>query len=97
MQEAIATGNYRISLHARVEAYAENINLAEIKQAIANGSILEDYLEDKRGHSCLVYGQTAEGRSIHIVVSVWQTPVTIITVYEPKPPKWITPVMRGGE
>ena len=23
-------------------------------------------------------------------------PVTIITVYEPHPPKWITPTQRGG-
>jgi hypothetical protein len=34
---------------------------------------------------------------LHMVVSYSELPITIITVYEPRPPKWRTPTERGGD
>ena len=38
------------------------ISVEEIRQVINNGSIIEDYPEDPRGHSCLMLGLGVEGR-----------------------------------
>ena len=86
----------KISLHAAEEALAEHITRSEIEAAMLNAQLLEDYPDWWLGPSCLIYGQTEAGRDLHIVASYLSLPVTIITVYEPRPPKWITPILRGG-
>ncbi len=43
------------------------IDPLEVKEALLNGEIIEDYPEDKRGHSCLVYGKTRIGKDIHVL------------------------------
>jgi hypothetical protein len=85
-----------ISLHAAREALAENITRPEIEAAMLNAQLLEDYPDWWLGPSCLVYGRTDAGRDLHIVASYSGLPVAIITVYEPCPPKWVTPTLRGG-
>ena len=94
IKQAAKRGRFKITLHARVEMHAEGIMDKEMREAILDGTIVEDYPEDERGHSCLVYGQTGEGRHLHVVVSAFADPPIIITVYEPKPPRWETPTER---
>jgi hypothetical protein len=43
------------------------ISTREFRQVIENGSIIEDYPDDPRGHSCLMLGLGVEGRPIHVV------------------------------
>jgi len=86
----------RVTQHAQVEMDAEDITLDEVLAAIANGQILEDYAEHKRGPCCLLYGRTYHGRPLHIVCTTAQVVLIIITVYEPLPPKWISPTKRRG-
>ncbi|TEU16321.1 MAG: DUF4258 domain-containing protein [Anaerolineales bacterium] len=86
----------KISLYAAEEALAEHITRPEIEEAMLNAQLLEDYPQWWLGPSCLIHGRTAAGRDLHIVASYSGFPVTIITVYEPRPPKWITPTLRGG-
>ena len=91
----INAGEYEISFHAEKERYAEDISIADIETAITTGEILEDYPNDPRGPSCLILGYS-QNRPIHIVCGYssfkW---VRIITVYLPKPPKWIDERTRG--
>jgi hypothetical protein len=94
--EAVTKQQIKISLHAAEEALAEEITRTKIEATLLNAQIVEDYPDWWLGPSCLIYGQTQAGRNIHIVVSYSKLPVTIITVYEPRPPKWRTPTMRGG-
>ena len=68
--------------------------LNEIKTKLG-GEILEDYPKDKRGHSCLILGYLGN-KAIHTICGFRQNKVIIITVYLPKPPKWITPRQRAG-
>ena len=96
LKRAVDERQIKISLHAAEEALAEEITRPQIEAAMRNAELLEDYPEWWLGPSCLVYGQTNTGRDIHIVVSYAGLPVTIITVYEPHPPKWMTPTQRGG-
>jgi hypothetical protein len=87
-------GDVRITQHAQVEMDAEEITLDEVLMAISNGSLLEDYSEHKRGPCCLLYGRTFGGRHLHIVCTTALPLLVIITVYEPLPPKWVSPVQR---
>jgi len=88
------TDNIRITKHAQQEMVEENITLNEVLQAIVTGKILENYPEHRRGACCLLNGLTQKGRPLHIVCTTAQPVLIIITVYEPKPPKWITPTQR---
>ncbi|MBN1483927.1 MAG: DUF4258 domain-containing protein [Chloroflexia bacterium] len=96
LKHAVAERQVKISLHAVQEALAEEITRGEIESAMRDAQFLEDYPDWWLGPSCLILGRTERGRSLHLVVSYSGLPVTIITVYEPRPPKWITPIVRGG-
>lgn len=87
--------NVRITQHAQQEMVEEEITLDEILEAITTGQILENYPEHRRGACCLLNGFTQTGRPVHIVCTTARPVLIIITVYEPKPPKWITPTQRG--
>jgi hypothetical protein len=86
--------NIRITQHAQQEMVEENITLAEVSEAITTGQILENYPEHRRGPCCLINGFTQNRRPLHAVCTTTQPVLIIITVYEPKPPKWMTPIQR---
>ena len=95
IRQAAQTGSIKISLHAAEEAVAEEISRSEILETMTNPIIVEEYPTWWLGPCCLLYGKTRAGRDLHILSSYDRLPVTIITVYEPKPPKWRTPTQRG--
>lgn len=84
----------RITDHAREEMEEESITLAEVLEAIANGQIIENYPDHKRGSCCLLYGLTARRRPLHVVCTTSLPLLVIITAYVPVPPKWIGPTER---
>lgn len=86
--------NIRLTQHAQQESVEDNIVLDEVIEAISRGQILENYPQHRRGSCCLLNGFTQSGRAIHIVCTSAQPTLIIITVYEPKRPKWITPTQR---
>ena len=94
-RRAVRERQIKISLHAAEQALSEEITRTEIEAALLSGQVLEDYPDWWLGPSCLIYGQTALGRDLHLVVSYEALPITIITVYEPRPPRWATPTVRG--
>jgi hypothetical protein len=89
-----AIGNVRITQHAQQEMVDEDATLDEVLQAATVGQILENYPEHPRGACCLLNGLTQKGRPLHIVCTTAQPVLIIITVYEPKRPKWVTPTQR---
>jgi len=86
--------NIRVTQHAQQEMVEEDITLDDVLGAIAMAQILENYPEHRRGAYCLLNGVTKEGRPLHIVCTTERPVLIIITVYEPKPPKWTTPTQR---
>ena len=90
-----AAEEIRITIHAQQEMVDEDISLDQVRQAVANSQILENYPEHRRGPCCLVSGDTVAGRPLHVVCTTAQPVLIIITTYEPKPPKWATPTQRG--
>jgi hypothetical protein len=89
---------YKTSHHAEVERETETITIDDIKTAILNGELLEDYPDDLRGHSCLMLGTAEDGRPLHVVLTILAQieEVLIITVYVPMPPKWLDPRTRAS-
>lgn len=64
-----------------------DISADEIEQAVIAGNVIEDYPDDKYGPSCLILGETNEGRPLHIQSSYPPKP-NVITLYEPSPDEW---------
>ena len=89
-----AAEDIRITKHAQQEMVEEDITLNEVLETIAMGQILENYPEHRRGACCLLNGFTHGGRPIHIVCTTARPVLIIITVYEPRPPKWVTSTQR---
>lgn len=85
---------YNIKLHALQRINERGILPHEIKEALLDCSVVEDYPEDKRGHSCLVWGKTSEGKDLHIVCGLSEETIWVITIYEPDPKEWETPLKR---
>lgn len=96
-RRAVHNQQIMVSLHAAEEALAEGITRSEIEDVMLDAAVLEDYPDWWLGPACLIGGRTGAGRPLHIVASCSGLPVTLITVYEPRPPRWITPYQRGGE
>lgn len=88
--------NLRITQHAHQEMVAEDIALDQLREAIETSELLENYPQHQRGACCLLAGQTSGGRPLHVVCTTAQPVLIIITVYEPKPPKWVTPKRRSA-
>ena len=85
----------RISIHAHQEMVEEDISYDEIREVLSNAHILENYPEHKRGACCLVCQRTCRDRFIHIVCTSSLEVAIIVTAYEPKEPKWVSPLRRG--
>ena len=60
----------------------------EVREAILNGAIIEEYPEDKYGPSYLIYGHTAQRRPLHVLCS-HPPRLRVITVYQPDANEWI--------
>jgi len=86
----IARDLFEFSRHAVNESIIRHISVQELREAIANGIIIEDYPDDKYGPSCLIFGSTLAYRPLHIQCSYPSRPlIKIVTLYEPDPELWI--------
>jgi len=89
IREKFARNAFEFSKHAVDQAILRYIQVEEIKEAIAQGRIIEDYPDDKYGSSCLICGLTLRGRPIHMQSSYSSRPlIKIIALYQPDPQRW---------
>ena len=86
--------NIYFTRHAEQEMFEETISTEEVLGSISVGQILENYPDHRRGSCCLLCGFARHSRPIHVVCTTARPVLIIITVYKPKPPKWITPTQR---
>ena len=82
-----------LTLHAQQEMVDEQITLDQIIEAVSDAVLIEHYPEHRRGACCLLGGYSGN-RPLHIVCTTDREILIIITVYEPRPPKWVTPFER---
>jgi hypothetical protein len=85
-----ASEKFEFSKHATDQSILRDIRVSEIRQAIEQGEIIEDYPNDKYGPSCLIAGYSKGKRPIHIHCSYpSRSIIKIITVNEPDENEWI--------
>ena len=94
IQEKVRTNQYLYSHHAEIERRADDLTFAQVEEALLKGQILEQYTDTGRGESCLVVG-FAGPQPIHAVCGWRGEKLVLITVYVPRPPKFIDPWTRG--
>ena len=90
LRSKIAKNQFEFSKHALDQSILRGITVLELREAIANGEVIEDYPDDKYGPSCLTFGMTKSRRTIHIQCSYPSRKVVkIITLYQPDSEQWI--------
>jgi len=83
ISERVSANQFEFSKHAVDQSILRHVTLKDIREAIADGEIIEDYPNDKYGPSCLIFGFTKAGRPLHIHCSYPTRPlVKIITLYD---------------
>jgi len=75
--------NIFLTEHLLTRMRQRNIKLKDIKHAIAEGEIIEQYPDDYPFPSCLI-----NSNEIHIVCSIGEELLYIITAYRPSPEQW---------
>lgn len=80
--------NIIISLHGQLRLNERNITVDDVMNAIDNGEIIEQYPDDFPFPSCLILGLSINDVYIHIVVSMNDDKIYLITAYVPNTDKW---------
>jgi len=62
------------------------ISHSDVKEVVLQGQIIEEYIDDPRGESCLIC--YINNRPIHVVCSPKDEYLAIITAYIPDPKLW---------
>ena len=90
IRRKVKIGQFEFSKHAVDQSIIRRIGVQDLHDVIANGTVIEDYPEDKYGPSCLILGITSKKKPIHIQCSYPSRSILkIITLYEPDPVLWI--------
>ena len=79
--------NMVMTQHSRKRFSERGIRMQDIVNAIDSGEIIEDYPEDYPFPSCLILGRSDE-KVIHVVASIDEGMIYLITAYIPDPDKW---------
>ncbi len=80
--------NIVISLHGQIRLNERNISVDDVMYAINHGEIIEQYPEDYPFPSCLILGLSLGYVYIHVVVSMDDGKIYLITAYVPNLDKW---------
>lgn len=89
IQKLIKKKDYLFSEHADEERAKDQLTVEEIEEAILDGEIIKERLDDSRGESRLVAGKTLEGRIVHMVIGLRFGKPVIVTSYIPSKEEWI--------
>ena len=64
------------------------ISPEEVRNVIEQGEIIEDYPNDQRGHSCLMFCYSIGDRPLHVICAPKGDYLAIITAYIPSMEEW---------
>ncbi|WP_037356138.1 DUF4258 domain-containing protein [Selenomonas sp. FC4001] len=77
-----------VTAHAAERFRQRGIQAKDIRQAVNNGEIIEQYPDDYPYPSCLIMGLSVKMQTIHVVMSDEGNCSRIITAYYPDKEKW---------
>jgi len=82
------TGALRWTNHILGRIFHRDIGTDDIKNALCNGEIIEQYPADYPFPSCLILGYTETGKALHIVCGSNGAELWLITAYFPDKNEW---------
>jgi hypothetical protein len=89
IRKKVQSGQWEFSRHAVSQCLLRAISVADVRDCLLTGEIIENYPRDKYGPSCLVLGEACNGRMLHVHCSdASRALVKIVTAYEPDPRRW---------
>lgn len=74
--------------HVAMRLIKRKITPAEVIQALREGSIIEQYPTDYPYPSCLVFAVVVNSRPLHVVCSIGDEQLFVITAYQPSADRW---------
>ena len=80
--------NIVISLHGQIRLSERKISVDDVIKVIDTGEIIEEYPDDFPFESCLVLGRSINERKLHVVVSMNEGIIYLITAYYPDEDRW---------
>ena len=80
--------NIVITQHSRKRMAERGIALADVRNAVENGEIIEQYPDDFPFPSCLIFGKAKDSKALHVVASVNEDMIYLITAYHPDAESW---------
>lgn len=86
-----------LTQHVIERCKQRGIRPIQIRQAVMNGEIIEDYPEDFPHPSCLVLGFPPPGLPLHTVIGSDGKTAKVITAYYPDSDKWDVDMKKRKE
>ena len=78
----------RWTSHIMMRILQRGISIDDVKKAICNGEIIEEYPNDYPYPSCLLLGDNSNGKFLHVVIGFGEDELWLITAYKPSAEKW---------
>lgn len=78
----------RWTRHIFLRMTQRNISMSDVEKAILNGEIIESYPDDYPEPSCLILGLDNDNETLHVVCSIHEGELWLITAYRPNSDKW---------
>lgn len=88
IRELLNKGKIDWTNHCLNRLQQRNISIADVKNAIYTGLIIEWYDEDYPYPSCLILGYSQNNDILHIVCGLSHNCIHLITAYYPTTDKW---------
>ena len=88
MKRLCASGAMRWTDHVIMRIMQRGISREDVKLAISDGEIIEEYPDDYPYPSCLIAAQLPDGRPLHIVCGMGNNELWVVTAYIPDILKW---------
>lgn len=89
IKKALEKDNIQWSGHILTRMQQREIKIKDIINCLSNGEIIEFYEDDYPYPSCLILGNTNNGKSIHVVCAFEGDSIWMITAYYPAKSEWL--------
>ena len=82
-------GKIHWTAHGLKRMQARGITIADVKNCIMHGEIIEEYPDDYPYPSALIFGHAIGSKIIHVVCGLDEEALYLITAYEPTTEKFM--------
>lgn len=89
IRKALQRDDIQWSGHALIRMQQRKIKIKDVTKCVLSGEIIEYYSSDYPFPSCLIAGVCDNDKMLHVVCSLGERNVWIITAYYPNTDEWL--------